>query len=103
MAAGLPIGLTLVVLAALAQGPPEPSPTAPPLTDPAFDQAFVCPEDLPGEAARRQAMVVFFHWAEAAHPDWSLADTVEFKKTLLIRHHCEASLRDLADYAKREH
>jgi hypothetical protein len=57
---------------------------------------------LANDKARRQAMVEFFHWAQARHPDWSLAGTVEYKKTLLIRHQCEASLRDLADYAKRE-
>jgi hypothetical protein len=101
----------LLTLSAMAPpGDSSPGPVPPPLGDPppplsdaAFDAAYLCPETLDSDAARRQAMVVFFHWAQARHPDWSLADSVEFKKSLLIRHQCTQSLRDLADYAKREY
>ena len=74
----------------------------PPLTDDAADTAFQCPESLPGEDQRRQALIDYFHWAEVRHPDWSVADAVEFKKRLLVRHRCTVSLRDMADYAKHE-
>lgn len=74
----------------------------PPAADNVFDAAFQCPETLPGDAARRQALVDYFHWSQARHPDWSVAEAVEFKKTLLVRHHCADSLRDLAVYTKRE-
>lgn len=74
----------------------------PPLTDVAFETAFKCPEAMADDAGRRQALVDYFHWVQARHPDWSIANAVEFKKTLLVRHQCAASLRDLADYAKRE-
>jgi len=74
----------------------------PPLTDSAFDAAFRCPESFTDDAERRAALVDYFHWTQARHPDWSIAAAVEFKKTLLVRHQCTASLRDLADYAKRE-
>jgi len=74
----------------------------PPLTDTAFDAAFQCPEFLADDAQRRAALVDYFHWTQARHPDWSVADAIEFKKSLLVRHQCAASLRDLADYAKRE-
>lgn len=112
MAAGIrSVAAGLIVLLALAspglsQTPPQiPAPLGdppPPMTDAALDTAFQCPESLGSDAERRQAMVVYFHWVQAAHPDWSVADAVEFKKTLLVRHSCEASLRDLADYTKRE-
>ena len=73
----------------------------PPLTDTAFDAAFRCPESLADDGHRRQALVDYFHWAQARHPNWSLADSVEFKKTLLVRHQCADSLRDLATFEKR--
>jgi hypothetical protein len=104
----LPV-MALPVMARPFEGParaadPPPLGDPPPLLDDAaYDTMFVCPESLPSDEARRQAMVAFFHWAQARHPDWSLAETVEFKKTLLVRHDCAASLRDLADYAKREY
>jgi hypothetical protein len=72
------------------------------LTDAAFDASFRCPESLTDDAQRREALVDYFHWTQARHPDWSVADAIEFKKNLLVRHQCAASLRDLADYAKRE-
>ena len=74
----------------------------PPPTDAALDTSFRCPESLADDEARRQALVDYFHWAEARHPNWSVADAVEFRKTLLVRHQCAVSLRDLADYAKHE-
>ena len=74
----------------------------PPLTDAAADAAFQCPEALADDDQRRQALVDYFHWAQARHPDWSVADAVEFRKRLLVRHQCAASLRDMADYAKHE-
>ena len=74
----------------------------PPLTDAALDTAFRCPESLAGDDERRQALVDYFHWAGARHPNWSVAAAVEFRKTLLVRHQCAVSLRDLADYAKHE-
>ena len=87
----------------------QPSPTVsaqlsdpPPAVDEAFDAAFQCPETLSGDAARRQALVDYFHWSQARHPDWSVAEAVEFKKTLLVRHHCADSLRDMAVYTKHE-
>jgi hypothetical protein len=75
----------------------------PPQTDEVYDQSFQCPEALPDDKARRTALVDYFHWASARHPDWSVAQAVEFKKQLLVRHQCATSLRDLADYAKTEH
>jgi hypothetical protein len=110
MSAGFRIASALIGAMVLgAEGPgsaPVPPPLGdppPPLSDAAFDAAFICPEALVSDDARRQAMVVYFHWAQARHPDWSIADAVEYKKTLLIRHQCTQSLRDLADYAKREY
>jgi hypothetical protein len=82
---------------------PAPLGDPPPLSDAAFDAAFQCPEALADDAGRRRALVDYFHWSLARHPDWSLAEAVEFKKTLLVRHRCTDSLRDLAAYAKQAH
>jgi hypothetical protein len=111
MAAGIRIGAvvasvlatSILVWPGYAQAP-TPNPVSqespPPLTDAALDAAFQCPEILANEDLRRQALLDYFHWAQIRHPNWSRADTVEFKKKLLIRHQCADSLRDLADYAK---
>lgn len=102
--AGL-IGLWAVAPCAAQPTAPTPAPLGdppPPLTDAAFDAAYQCPEALAGDAQRQKAMVEYYHWVYAAHPDWSTADAVEYRKTLLTRHQCAASLRDLATYTKRE-
>src|SRR5277367_4637297 len=98
MAAGIQILALIMSLAASSASLADP----PPLTDAAFEAAFQCPEAMASDADRRQALVDYFHWTQARHPDWSIADAIEFKKNLLVRHQCAASLRDLADYAKRE-
>jgi hypothetical protein len=106
--------MSVGLIALLAAGPPAwsqaptpiPAPLGdppPPLSDAAFDAAFQCPEALADERERRAALVGYFVWAETRHPDWSVAGAIEFRKTLLVHHQCAASLRDLADYAKREH
>jgi hypothetical protein len=82
---------------------PQAAAQEPPQTDEVYDQSFQCPEALPDDKSRRTALVDYFHWASARHPDWSLAQAVEFKKQLLVHHQCATSLRDLADYAKTEH
>jgi hypothetical protein len=74
----------------------------PPMTDAAVDAAFQCPEALASDAERRATLVGYFHWAQIRHPNWSVADAVEFKRALLVRHQCAASLRDLAAYSKRK-
>jgi hypothetical protein len=74
----------------------------PPMTDAAVDAAFQCPEALASDAERRATLVGYFHWAQVRHPNWSVADAVEFKRVLLVRHQCDASLRDLAAYSKRK-
>lgn len=94
----------LAVASALAQAPIPPPQGGPPAprSDAEIDAAFQCPEALADDKARRQALVDYFHWTQGLHPNWSVAQVVEFKKTLLIRHRCADSLRDMADYAKRE-
>jgi len=102
---GLAIALVLALLTLAPSARAQvqtPADAAPPLTDAALDAAFRCPEALAGDDQRRQALVDYFHWVQARHPDWSVADAIEFKKALMIRHQCTASLRDLADYAKHE-
>ncbi len=98
---GLATVIGALALSTMAR-PGEAEVVPPPLSDTAFDAAFQCPEFLSDDAQRRAALVDYFHWTQARHPDWSIADAIEFKKTLLVRHQCAASLRDLADYAKRE-
>jgi hypothetical protein len=73
----------------------------PPMTDVAIDAAFQCPEALASDDQRRGALVGYFHWAQVRHPNWSVAEAVQFREALLVRHRCTASLRDLADYSKR--
>jgi hypothetical protein len=95
----------MAAASALAQAP-IPSSLGDPLaprSDAEIDAAFQCPEALSDDKARRQALVDYFHSVQRLHPDWSVAQTVEFKKTLLVHHRCADSLRDLADYAKREY
>ena len=75
----------------------------PPMTDAAIVmQPFNRPEALASDAERRATLVGYFHWAQVRHPNWSVADAVEFKRVLLVRHQCDASLRDLAAYSKRK-
>jgi hypothetical protein len=98
MAAGIQILALIASLVASSAALGDPSAQ----TDAAFASAFQCPEGMASDNERRQALVDYFRWTQARHPDWSVADAIEFKKTLLVRHQCAASLRDLADYTKRE-
>ncbi len=100
-------GLAFFLGPALAQAQTGALPLAlandpPPASDAAFDAAFTCPESLPDDKGRRAALVRYFHWVEARHPDWSTAEAVEHRKTLMINHQCTDSLRDLATFTKRE-
>ena len=63
-----------------------------PLSDENFSKTFHCPEDLPSDRAREDAVYNFLHWAQQSYPDLTIKEIVELRIRLLEEHHCEKTL-----------
>lgn len=89
--------LALAPLAAFAQSAPlDPAtPMTPPpalATDPGYADQFRCPESFPDEDSRLAATERYLAWANRAHPDWRVDDTMNYRTTLLRANNCHATL-----------
>ena len=67
----------------------------PPASAAALDRGFVCPEALPDDAARTAALGAFMNAASKAAPHESIARLLMLRRSLLEKHHCEVTLRNI--------
>lgn len=63
-----------------------------PLSEVDFSKTFHCPEALPSDSARADAVHNFLLWAQQSHPDLTIEEIVELRIRLLEEHHCEKTL-----------
>jgi len=61
----------------------------------AIDKAFICPESLPDEKTRMNALHDFLDAVTRAAPDKSLPDVLVYRRTLLRTHGCTQTLKSL--------
>jgi hypothetical protein len=90
--------LAFARLAALAQSAPQLDPAGPAnpppaiALDPGYAEQFRCPESFPDEDSRLAATERYLAWANRAHPDWRVDDTMNYRTTLLRANNCQATL-----------
>ena len=60
-----------------------------------IDRTFVCPEALPSDAARQDALKLFFQQAAAAKPSITLGEITQFRVAMLRKHGCNETLAKL--------
>jgi hypothetical protein len=60
-----------------------------------IDRQFVCPEALPDDATRTQALKAFMTGVSQAAPNMNIAQVLLYRRTLLTKHGCAATLRSL--------
>jgi hypothetical protein len=56
------------------------------------DRGFACPEDLPSDKAREDAIRQFTNDVAAAWPDITIQQMIAFRMAVLERHHCTKAL-----------
>lgn len=66
-----------------------------------IDQSFVCPEDLPTDEARKDALKLFIDRVAAAEPKITISEIVEYRVSLLKKHQCEKTLASIARQAPK--
>jgi hypothetical protein len=57
-----------------------------------LDRTFVCPESLPSDAARKDAVKLFVEQYAAIHPETTIAQFTYYRISLLEKHHCSVTL-----------
>jgi hypothetical protein len=62
-----------------------------------IDSTFVCPESLPNDVARGDAVKLFLDQVTAVEPNLTLADLVSYRMTLLRKHNCTATLHNIGE------
>lgn len=65
--------------------------------DTGYSTSFECPESLPNKAARDEAVRKFIVWAQAAHPEWTIEEFVDYRMKLLVAHKCTATLEKIRE------
>ena len=60
-----------------------------------IDRTFVCPESLPSDQARQDAVKLFLHDLAAVQPDITLRQVTEFRVQMLRKHDCRATLSNI--------
>ena len=60
-----------------------------------IDHLFVCPETLPSDQARTDALSNFMESMSKAAPDEGIVDVLRYRKLLLQKHACTETLRSL--------
>lgn len=60
-----------------------------------IDRTFVCPEALPSDEARNDALKLFLEQAAAAKPSITLAEVTQFRVAMLRKHQCNETLANL--------
>ncbi len=64
-----------------------------PLED--LDKSFVCPEDLPNDQARQDAVKLFAETIAKQHPEMTIEELARYRVSLLEKHHCTQSLANI--------
>jgi len=99
-----PIGLSVAMLLPIAVfsgaaswSVPVPSLTAAPakatLSLQAMDREFVCPETMQSDADRMASLHAFFTAYASEHPGNTPTQMLEYRRILLIKHHCAQTLK----------
>jgi len=86
------VAATIIVLAATAAG----AQTATQEKLAKIDRAFVCPESLPNDQARHDAVTRFLEDAAAADPALTIQKMVELRVAMLKAHDCRETLANIA-------
>src|SRR5208337_4718481 len=60
------------------------------------DQSFVCPEDLPTDQAKTDALKLFMDRVAAIQPNITIGEIIEYRVSLLKKHRCEKTLAAIA-------
>jgi hypothetical protein len=61
-----------------------------------IDRTFVCPESLPSDEARNDAVKLFLEEAAAVQPTITVKQLTEFRVAMLKKHKCRATLANIA-------
>jgi hypothetical protein len=80
---------SFTALPVVAQNPPASAPLA------AIASSFRCPEELPSDEARKEAVDSFTRQYAAAFPGKTVADLSQFRYQLLVSHHCTQTLANI--------
>jgi hypothetical protein len=59
------------------------------------DSTFACPESLSTDQARQNALALFLDQVAALQPNLTLADLIAYRVTLLRKHRCFQTLRNI--------
>lgn len=86
--------------AAGAQAQPAPAPKA--LSDSAISAQFRCPESFATPDSAQRATLEFVRWAQNRQPAMTIAEFVEFRYGLLVKHNCTETLRNLRRNSGRD-
>jgi hypothetical protein len=57
-----------------------------------LDRTFVCPESLPSDEARQDAVKLFLEQYAVIHPETTVAQFTHYRISLLEKHHCSVTL-----------
>src|ERR1700678_3260770 len=68
------------------------------VSDDQFAVAFRCPENISDEKERVLALVNYFNWAYARHPDWEIKKIVSYRIELLVSHNCTNTLGNIRNH-----
>jgi hypothetical protein len=60
-----------------------------------IDRTFVCPERLPSDEAREDAVKLFIAQVQAAEPNLTVRDLIAYRQALLVKHKCTATLANI--------
>jgi hypothetical protein len=60
-----------------------------------IDRTFVCPESLPSNEARNDALKLFLEELTAAQPTVTVKQLIEFRVAMLRKHRCRATLANI--------
>lgn len=63
-----------------------------------IDRTFVCPESLPSNEARTDAMKLFVEQLRAVEPNLTVRNIVEYRYSLLEKHGCVKTLENIKNY-----
>ncbi|MDR7134557.1 uncharacterized protein J2X06_001741 [Lysobacter niastensis] len=70
------------------------------LKNPALAKAFHCPEDLPTDEARTDALTAFLQTARREHPNITTSELLSLRVRLIHDHQCDRTLASMASPPK---
>ncbi len=75
------------------------NPNAPVATSTVTDP-FVCPESLPNDTARINALAQYMHWLQVAHPELNTETKIKaFRYEQLVAHHCDQTVAKIQQHS----